>query len=70
MAEQSSLRFSTLFLSTSQTLRGGALRSTPTSSPREGPTGLGEAPTVGRGPHGAISSGADASAAAQCAHTS
>lgn len=67
VAEQSSLRFSTLFLSTSQTLSGGALRSTPASSPREGPAGLREAPAVGRGPHGAISAGADASAAAQCA---
>lgn len=71
VAEQLSLRFSThIFLSTFQMLSGGALRSTPTSSPREGPTGLREAPAVGRGPYRAISSGADTATKAQCTRTS
>lgn len=66
VVEQSSLWFLTLyFFLLSQTLSGGALRNASASTPGEGPGGCRKALEPGRGPHGAVHSSADPTAAAQ-----
>lgn len=65
VVEQSSLVvFNSVFL-LSQTLSGGALRNASASTPGEGPGRRRKALKPGRGPHGAVHSSADPTAAAQ-----